>query len=127
MHNANTPCLFTATARHRRIFLVSLYLSGEFDRWSANGQRCSLVDREVHVGGLNRLGRCEREVHVHVDKRQGTQGGACGRSQQDRLSGTKVRSFVTPTTTFLMLLNSSIRKHVNHGLLCRNNLLVVPR
>ena len=67
MNNANSPYLFTATAFHSRIFLVSLYLSGEFERWSANGQRCSLVDREMQVGGLNRLGRCECEVLVHVN------------------------------------------------------------
>ena len=39
-------------------YIESLYPSGEFDRWSAKGQRCSLVDREVQVSGLNRLGRC---------------------------------------------------------------------
>ena len=68
-------------------YIESLYPSGEFDRWSAKGERRSLVDSEVQVGGLNPLGRCEREVLVHVDKRQGKYAGACGRVQQDRFNG----------------------------------------
>ena len=67
----NTRFLFAATACHSGIFLESLYPSGEFNGWSAKRQRCSLVDREVQVGGLNPLGRCKREVLVHVDKLQG--------------------------------------------------------
>ena len=122
MNNANTPCQFRATACHSRIFLVSLYLSGDFDGWCSEGERGSLVHGEVHVRGVDGLFRYELEVLHQADKRLGTQGGACGRVQQDRFSGTNVRSFVTLTTTKLILLDSSIRKHVNHGLSHRNNL-----
>ena len=77
---------------------MSLYLSGDFDGWRSQGERGSLVHGEVHVRGVNGLFRYECEVLHHADKCLGTQGGACGRVQQDRFNGTKVRSFVTPTT-----------------------------
>ena len=85
MEDANARFLFAATACHGGIFLGSLYLSDEFDRWSAESQRGPSLHGEVQVGRLDRLGRREHDVLVHVHKLQGKHGGACGRVQQDGL------------------------------------------
>ena len=85
MEDTNTRCLFAATACHSGIFLESLYLSDELDRWSAESQRGPSLHGEVQVGRFDRLGRCKHEVLVHVHKLQGKHGGACGRVQQDGL------------------------------------------
>ena len=71
MEDANARFLFAATACHGGIFLGSLYLSDEFDRWSAESQRGPSLHGEVQVGRLDRLGRREHDVLVHVHKLQG--------------------------------------------------------
>ena len=86
MEDANARFLFAATACHSGIFLGSLYLSDEFDRWSAESQRGPSLHGEVQVGRLDRLGRREHDVLVHVHKLQSKHGGACGRVQQDGLT-----------------------------------------
>ena len=76
MEDATYLLPIVATACHSGVFLGSLYLSAEFDRWSAESQRGPPPYGEVQVRGLDRLGGCEREVLVHVHKRQGNRRGA---------------------------------------------------
>ena len=76
MEDAKYLLPIVATACHSGVFLGSLYLSAEFDRWSAESQRGPPPYGEVQVRGLDRLGGCEREVLVHVHKRQGNRRGA---------------------------------------------------
>lgn len=62
-------------------------IAGDLKRRCAESQGSSLVNNEVHVGGIYRLVRYQRELLLDVDElyRAHNGEGVCGRAHEDGL------------------------------------------